>query len=174
MSRHLEWWWLKWVYMFMSALCCVGALPLGYWSLLFICGKFNGHGPLLESVSAYQCLAQMKKEGLGEQDKRKRGDELKRPWSFQEKAFSGNWRCDGKRSYRSVAERQWLIRRDKVERTQRNPTLHQVLESPVNGVEVGGRAPQWSCYSVEDGDGEIVMEHRKDNINHPDPEGSGH
>ena len=55
-----------------------------------------------------------------------------------------------------------------MERTQRTLTLYQVLEFPNNGVEVGEGAPQESCYWAEEGNGAIITEHRKDNVNQPE------
>lgn len=55
-----------------------------------------------------------------------------------------------------------------MERTQRTLTLHQVLEFPNNGGAVGGGAPQESCCWPEEGKGDIIMEHRKDNVNQPE------
>lgn len=55
-----------------------------------------------------------------------------------------------------------------MERTQRTLTLYQVLEFPNKGVEVGEGAPQESCYWAEEGNGEIITEHRKDNVNQPE------
>lgn len=55
-----------------------------------------------------------------------------------------------------------------MERTQRTLTLYQELEFPNNGVDVGGGAPQESCYWAEEGNGEIIMEHRKKNVNQPE------